>query len=152
MTQFEDFHNAMPAMRGHEGSWEGVYTHIDTQAKIIDKHKVCIRCEFPKDGPYAYIQHNHFIWEDGREYRVQLPGIYKNERLWWDTDTFRGSAWQTKDNLILLNLDRKDEPGTRFFEIIAMGETGQHRARTWQWFKEGKIFKRTLCDEWKVSS
>ena len=137
-------------MLDHEGIWEGTYTHVNKELDVLDKHNVRVTCEFPKDGKYVYIQHNHFIWEDGREYKANLPGTYKDGRLWWDTDSFHGSAWQTHDGLILLNLTRKDEPGASFFEIIAMGDGGQHRARTWHWFKDGQLFKRTLCDEWRV--
>jgi hypothetical protein len=28
---------------------------------LLDTHRVHILCEFPDAGPYAYIQHNHFI-------------------------------------------------------------------------------------------
>jgi len=150
MASIHDFHRDMPAMLKHEGMWEGIYTHINLEAEIIEKHKVRVRCEFPTSGEYAYIQHNHFSWDDGRELEVTLPAIYKEGRLWWDTDTFHGSAWQTKDDLILLNLERKDEPGANFFELIAMGDTGRHRSRTWHWFKDGQLYKRTLCDEQKI--
>ncbi len=56
------------------------------------------------------------------------------------------------DGLIPLNLERKDDPGARFFEIIVMSEDGLTRARTWHWFKGGRLIKRTLCDERHVSS
>lgn len=151
MSNFQSFKDAMPTMLRHEGDWEGRYTHIDVDANILDQHDVRIKCEFPKSGHFVYIQYNHFIWDDGREYKAELPGVYRDGRLWWDTNTFSGSAWETHDGLILLNLERKDDPGARFFEMIAMGETGEHRARTWHWFKDGKLFKRTLCDEWRVS-
>jgi len=151
MSVIENFRKSMPTMLQHEGNWEGVYTHVNDRASIIDQHKVQIRCEFPVTGPYVYVQYNHFIWEDGREYKAQLPGVYKDGRLWWDLEAFHGSAWETKDNIILLNLTRKDDPGTHFFEMITIGDTGKHRSRTWQWFKNGRLFKRTLCDEWRVS-
>ena len=151
MDTVNDFHDKMPTMRKHAGTWEGVYTHVNRNAEIIDRHVVKVRCEFPETGKYVYIQHNHFSWDDGREFKMQLPGIYKDERLWWDTPTFHGSAWQTKDDIILLNLTRKDDPGAMFFEMITLGSDGTNRSRTWQWFKDGKLFKRTLCDEWKVS-
>lgn len=137
-------------MHTHAGTWEGTYTHIDRNAQIIDIHKARIHCEFPRSGDYVYIQHNHFTWPDGREYKATLPGIYRDGNLWWDLPTFTGYAWETKDGLILLNLDRKDNPGVNFFEIIVMGDTGEHRSRTWHWFKNGHLFKRTLCEEWKV--
>jgi len=149
------FHAAMPAMRDHEGVWEGTYRHIGPDADIIDQHHVRIRCEFPTEGDYVYIQHNHFIWDDGREYKAVLPGVFRNGRLWWDTDSFHGSAWQTKDGFILLNLDRKDERNSCFYEMIMMGSNqtgvGAHRARTWHWFRDGQLYKRTLCDETKIS-
>ena len=151
MNVIEDFRNAMPSMLKHEGVWEGIYTHVNAKTEVIDKHKVSIRCEFPASGPYPYIQHNHFTWDDGREYRATLPGVFKDGRLWWDQETFHGSAWETRDGIILLNLTRKDEPGAHFFEMITMGDTGEHRSRTWQWFKDGRLFKRTLCDEWRIS-
>jgi len=151
MDTVERFHKEMPAMLDHEGVWAGTYTHIDREAKIIDQHKAHIHCEFPKTGPYVYVQHNHFTWTDGTERRAVLPSTFQDGRLWWDLETFKGSAWQTHDGLIMLNLDRKDEPGANFFEIIAMGATGKHRSRTWHWFRDGQLYKRTLCDEWKLS-
>jgi hypothetical protein len=34
--------------------------------------------------------------------------------------------------------------------MITIGETGDHRARTWHWFKHGRLYKRTLCDERRI--
>ncbi len=142
--------DAMPALLRHAGVWEGIYTHLDAAGAVIDRHRARVRCEFPAHGPYAYVQHNHFTWEDGREARVKLPGVLREGRLWWDVETFKGCAWQTDFGLILLNLERKDEPGARFYEIIALGDGADHRARTWQWFRNGKLYKRTLCDEKRI--
>ena len=142
---------AMPTMWRHKGTWQGIYRHVDAEGELIDHHRVSIRCEFPDDGPYAYIQHNHFQWDDGREHRAVLPGVLRDRRLWWNVDTFHGYSWETDDGILLLNLTRKDEPGANFFEMITLGSTGEHRARTWQWFREGKLYRRTLCDEYRVS-
>lgn len=141
----------MPGMLRHEGLWEGVYTHIDAGGALLDQHRAGVKCVFPKDGPYAYVQYNHFTWEDGRELRAELPGVLRDGKLWWDTDTFKGCAWETDFGLIMLNLERKDDPGANFYEIIALGDDGAHRARTWHWFKDGKLYKRTLCDEKRVA-
>jgi hypothetical protein len=53
--------------------------------------------------------------------------------------------------VILLRLLRKDEPDTEFFEMIVMGADGYSRARTWQWFKGGRLVRRTLCDEIRIT-
>ena len=140
----------MPAMLKHEGIWEGTYRHIDAENEMIDIHHARVVCEFPSEGPYGYIQRNLFTWGDGREYRSVLNGVLRDGKLCWDTETFDGSAWETDHDLILLNLNRKDEPGANFFEIICMGESGVDRARTWHWFRDGRLYKRTLCDETRI--
>lgn len=138
----------MPTMLSHEGVWQGVYRHVDVNGTLLDQHKARVECIFPDAGAYAYIQKNLFTWEDGREYRAELLGILRDGKLWWDNEKFSGCSWETDHGIILLNLDRKDEPGSRFYEMITLGDSGKHRARTWQWFnKEGKLYKRTLCDE-----
>jgi hypothetical protein len=142
-----DIRTVIPAMVKHEGTWEGTYRYIDENANQVDIHQSRVKCIFPEQGPYAYIQKNHFTWSDGREYSVDLLGTLKGDKVYWDTDTFQGYGWATDDGIILLNLERKDEPGARFYEMIVMDPGGVHRARTWHWFKNGQCYKRTLCDE-----
>ncbi|MEP3226213.1 MAG: hypothetical protein ABJO01_09565 [Parasphingorhabdus sp.] len=142
----------MPEMMKHEGQWVGTYLHVDPDNNLIDQHDAEISCIFPNSGPYGYVQKNLFQWPDGRKYRSTLNGVLRDGKLWWDNDQFSGCAWETEYGLVLLNLERKDDPGARFFEIICLGEDGNHRARTWQWFKNGKLFKRTLCNEQRVSA
>jgi hypothetical protein len=141
---------AMPSLAAHAGEWRGVYRHLDAEGVLLDLHAAHVRCVFPREGPYAYIQYNHFTWADGREHRAELPGVFRDGRLWWDVATFRGSSWEAGDGVLLLNLQRKDEPGAHFIEMIAMAPDGQSRARTWQWFRAGGLYKRTLCDEERV--
>jgi hypothetical protein len=144
------FRAAMPGMLQHEGMWEGVYRHLDADGALVDTHRTRIVCEFPPDGPWAYVQHNHFTWDDGREVRAELPAVYRDGRLWWDVPTFSGSAWETHGGVLMLHLDRKDEPGAFFVEMITLAPGGARRARTWHWFREGALYRRTLCDEVRV--
>lgn len=137
-------------MMKHEGTWTGVYRHVDTDNKLVDQHQARVECIFPSKGPYAYIQKNLFRWDDGREYSSTLNGVLRDGKLWWDNENFDGCAWETDFGLILLNLNRKDDPGANFYEIICLGDDGHHRARTWHWFKDGRLFKRTLCDEHRL--
>ena len=50
----------------------------------------------------------------------------------------------------MLTLDRKDEPGVSFTEMIMFAPNRDYRARTWHWFRGGRLLKRTLCDEGRV--
>lgn len=141
----------MPALFAHEGIWDGTYRHVDVDGTLIDQHRMRTRCEFPASGEYAYVQHNHLIWPDGREQRLSFGGVFRDGKLWWDTDRFHGAGWETLDHVLMLTLHRKDEPGVRFTEMIQISDDGESRARTWQWFRDGTPFKRTLCDERRVS-
>jgi hypothetical protein len=141
---------AMPAMFLHEGHWDGIYRHVDADGALIDRHRTTTWCELPDAGPWSYVQHNELIWDDGRSATYEFGGRLEGDRLIWDTDRFSGYGWQSHEDTILLKLDRKDAPGSNYVEMIAIAPDGQSRARTWQWFQDGKPWKRTLCDEWRV--
>jgi hypothetical protein len=148
-----DFVAAMPNMVAHEGEWEGVYRHIDcATGEVLDQHRMWTWCEFPDDGPFAYVQHNRLSWDDGRTATYEFGGVFDGEKLVWETDRFSGYGWETHEGTLMLRLDRLDVPGAYYIEMINIAPDGESRARTWQWFKDGKPWKRTLCDEWRVGS
>lgn len=136
----------MPTMLSHEGHWEGMYRHEDHVGNSLDQHRTLTHCEFPDHGEFAYVQHNDLIWSDGREQHVEFGGVYREGRLYWETERFSGYGWESC-GLILLRLDRKDAPGERYTEMIELADDGQSRARIWQWFRDGTPYRRTLCDE-----
>ena len=146
----KNFHSAMPSMRLHEGVWEGEYIHVDAAGEVLDRHTTRVSCEFPETGDFAYIQRNHFSWEDGRTHEAVLEATYRDGRLWWDTPTFHGYAWEHA-GVVFLELERRDAPGTTMREAILMGdrpgERSEHRSRTWHWFRDGRLFRRTLVEE-----
>lgn len=142
-------HDHMPHMLAHEGHWDGTYRHQGDNGDVIDEHRTLTHCEFPDDGRFAYIQHNDLIWPDGREAHFKFGGVYRGGRLYWETDRFAGFGWES-EGLILLRLDRKDAPDERYTEMIEIAEDGKSRARTWQWFRRGVPYRRTLCDEKRV--
>ena len=140
----------MPAMLWHEGVWSGVYRHIAEDNTLLDEHRSLVSCVFPDDGDIAYTQHSDFTWADGTTRQQTFNGYMKNDRLWFDTETFAGWAWETGNGIIMLSLDRKDYPGQRFVETILSSTNRERRVRTWHWFEDGICFKRTLCAEQRV--
>jgi len=141
---------SLPEMLKHEGVWAGTYTHLDIGGNVIDTYKSRIECIFPEEGEAVYIQKNSYTWDDGRVVNTTFDGILLDDKIYWDTETFQGYGWES-GNCVLLTLDRKDDPGASFTEIIIIGEDNNHRVRTWHWFKHGKCFQRTLCNEIRVS-
>jgi hypothetical protein len=142
---------AMPAMLLHEGWWDGWYRHVDSDGALIDAHQVKTHCEFPDSGPWHYVQHNWLSWEDGRSAVYEFGGRLDGDRLVWATDRFSGYGWQTHEDTLMLRLDRRDVPGACYIEMISIAPDGQSRARTWQWFRDGAPWKRTLCDERRIA-
>ena len=109
------------------------------------------RCEFPETGPYDYVQHNRLSWADGRTLERTLCSTFRDDVLHCDTDRVHGYVWETPEGAVMMRLDYKLEPGLWFIEMISLSEDGRSRARTWQWFQDGKPIKRTLCDEWRIA-
>lgn len=138
-----------PAHRAHLGVWEGTYRHIDMYAKQEELVRSHVVCEFPATDVF-YRQTIRLEHADGSITKAGFDGYDRGDHLWFDTPSFVGKSWETQDGVVLLNLERKDEPGAHFVEVIVMGETGKHRARTWHWFKDGQLYRRTLCDETRV--
>lgn len=122
---------------------------MDLDGAIVDEHESRVECLFPDEGPYHYVQRNRFEWSDGRIREVEFGGVLRDARMYWDTDTFRGYGWATVDDVVLLTLERKDIANASFTEIIVLGADGTNRARTWHWFKDGRLYQRTLCDEYR---
>ena len=152
MNNRKQMEQKLPAMLAHEGIWVGTYRFVDIRGRQIDEYRSRIECVFPDDGPWCYVQKNHYEWADGRTFDTEFGGDLDGDRIFWDTDRFRGYGWVTHDDIVMLTLERKDNPGESFSEMIQLGEDGLQRARTWQWFRNGQPFQRTLCDEFKVTS
>jgi len=144
-------HSLMPDLLRHQGVWEGTYRHVDISGNLLDKYRSRIECIFPEEGQEVYIQKNTYTWPDGRTIETSFGSIIKFDKLFWDTPTFAGYGWIVKPDTFVLDLDRKDDIGARFCEMIVIGRYDNSRSRTWHWFRDGKCFKRTLCDEIKVA-
>lgn len=142
--------DALPSLSAHAGEWDGVYAHLARDGSLIDRHRTWTRCEFPDSGPFAYVQHNRMTWDDGRVVERSFGGVFRDGLIWWDTDRFHGYGWETREGVLMLRLDRKDEPGVHFVESIQLAADGRTRARTWQWFEQGSPTRRTLCDERRI--
>ncbi len=151
MGQRVTLNDILPAMLRHEGTWEGIYTTVDTSGAVTDSHRSRVICEFPDDGPFVYVQKNRFDWENGQSFETEFGGVLEGDRIRWDNDRFTGYGWVTRDDLVLLTLDRNDRPGEHFTEIIVLSPDGRSRGRTWHWFRDGELYQRTLCDERRVS-
>lgn len=146
----DDIRTGMPLLSRHEGEWEGVYIHVDTNNVEIDRHKSHLSCKFESEGAFPYYQINTYVWDDGRKEELHFPATYRDKQIFWDTDRIVGRAWEIDDKTVVLTWTRKGEPGTYLYEMIQLSEDGNDRGRTWHWFENDKLVKRTCITEKRV--
>ena len=146
-----DIRTAMPVLARHEGQWEGTYIHIDASGVEIDRHHAALQCSFPDDGSHDYYQINTYSWDDGRREEIHFPAQYRDGKIWWDTERIDGSAWEIDARTVMLTWTRKDSPGQYLYEMIQISDDGNNRGRTWHWFENDKLVRRTCIKERRVS-
>ncbi len=137
----------MPVLARHEGEWVGTYILIDLEGNILDKHNSHLICQFPEDARYPYYQINKYTWSDGKHEEHQFPAAYRDKKIWFDLERMQGNAWEADESTIILTFSYKAMPGTYLYEMIQISPCNNHRARTWHWFKDDQIFRRTLIQE-----
>jgi hypothetical protein len=138
--------------RMHEGKWHGTYRHLNTDGAVVDLHEAIVICEVPSEGPYAYIQSSQFIWV-GHEQQFTFNGALSKNRLIFESERISGFAWVSHHDpeAMFLRFTRKDLPDIVITEMINKYGTSNARMRTWQWFKNGLPFRRTLVDEKRIT-
>ncbi|MDD9802543.1 MAG: DUF3598 domain-containing protein [Deltaproteobacteria bacterium] len=145
-----DLRKEMPVLARHEGVWEGRYLLVDLEGKPLDSHASHLECSFPDSGEFPYMQVNTYTWDDGRREEIHFPAHYRDQRIWWDNDRIRGSAWELDSRSIVLTWTRKDLPGSYLYEMIQISDDNRRRARTWHWFVDDALLQRTLIREQRV--
>jgi hypothetical protein len=144
-----------PHFARHEGVWRGVYRYFDADARQIDEHRSVLVCRFPAKGGFGYFQTNYYTWADGRTETRHFPADIRDSRLIWRGDLIEGWAAEVSLDAFgrtsMLHWTRRHEPGIYVYEMIHLSDCAQYRSRVWQWFHDGRLIKRTLIDEQKVS-
>lgn len=144
-----DIRKEMPLLARHEGVWEGTYIHVDKDNNEIDRHKSRLQCLFPSADRYHQI--NTYTWDDGRTEEIEFPSTYRDGKIWWDNERIVGNCWEADEQTIMLRWQRPNMPGAYLYEMIQISADGNNRARTWHWFENDELFKRTCIKEKRVA-
>jgi hypothetical protein len=140
----------MPVLVRHEGEWVGRYIYVDAAGQIVDQHASHLTCSFPADGSGDYFQINRYTWDDGRTEEHRFPATFKDGKIWFDSERILGHAWEVDDKTVILTWHYKTDPGNYLYEMIQLSPCGNHRARTWHWFDNGELVRRTLIKETRL--
>jgi hypothetical protein len=137
--------------RMHAGKWFGTYRHLNTDGAVVDLHEANVTCEIPATGPFAYTQTSRLIWI-GHEEQFTFNGTLRENKLLFESERISGFAWVSSHDpeAMFLKFIRKDLPDVVITEMINKYGISDSRMRTWQWFKNGLPFRRTLIDEQRI--
>lgn len=138
----------MPIISSNEGVWEGWYRYFDIDGNKIDEHRSRLLCRFPDEENYH--QTNYYFWENGETEVKDFPTHIEGKRLVFYTHIDGWAAevdLDTYNRTTMLNWTRHNEPDLYLYEMIQVSDCRKYRSRVWQWFKGGRLIKRTLIDE-----
>ena len=152
-----DIARRFPLLADQAGVWDGEYVHVNAAHEIIDRHRsrlVC-RLEDGRDGEAQLSQTNIYTWGDNqREIRYFVATLRGNQLRVSNEliDGWIGTVDHDATNrMILVGWTRPSEPGFRYYEMITVAEDGNAKNRTWHWYREGRLFQRTIINEERVS-
>ncbi len=148
---------SMPLITDTAGVWEGEYVHIDENHQEFDRHqaRLLIRIDDESDTEARLRQTNIYTWSNNEHEIRYFEGNYRDDRIWFNNALIDG--WTRTIDMdptgrtMMVAWTRPAEPGFRYYEIIIFSEDGQSRNRTWHWYRNDRLFQRTLINEHKVS-
>jgi hypothetical protein len=132
----------------HTGIWEGTYTRIAADGKVLWSHKS--RLFLRLDGN-DWRQSNLYTFPDGKVefHNFGLSHFTEEGTMTFDNSRIYGKSWESEDSIILW-WEYKEEPGSKLYEIINLLEP-DHRMRVWQHSRNGAFEGLTMIEEWKIA-
>ncbi len=145
----------LPLLARHEGVWAGTYRFITPQMKLLDQYDFRIQVSVPNDaqGGITYRQDSFYTWPDGRTQDLSFEAFYRDENgqaVAVFDQRIAGKIWELDTRTIYLTFRFADQPDVDVCEMIQLAENNRDRARTWHWFRQGRLFQLTLVEEARV--
>ena len=108
--------------------------------------------KFPDDGKcgLTYRQESFHTWADDRKRELAFEGPYAGDTVVF-SGRIAGSIRELDTRTLYTHFRFDDQPGVDVCEAIQLAANNTDRARTWHWFKNGKLFQLTLVDEMWVA-
>ncbi len=142
----------MPVLARVAGCWTGSYTEVDMAGVVIDQYRFDLEISFPEVSGAAYRQKTRYTWNDGRVVNLVFDAGFEitaegRPRICWDHPLMAGELFEVDDRTLQLRFAYKGDDKIAVQEAMFLSEDGQHRMRTWHWYKDGAPYRKTLVDE-----
>ncbi len=147
---------SMPHIAQQQGVWRGVFRRYDADGRLTAEFpsEITMRV-MPKDGRLMYHQTNRYLPAGEPEEVLESYGEVRDGRVYFGNA--RLDAWKMdvpddpSGRSAVILMQYKDGSGLYVHEIVSVSADGRHRARATQYLKDGRIVRRTLIDEDKVT-
>ncbi len=135
----------------HTGVWEGIYTRIDSDGKLMDKWKSRLTIRMLPGRRYHQV--NEYEWEDGFTECLDFGICNFNEQgeLIFENPRLTGKAVEVGRSVVLI-WEYKHRPGSVLFEQIDLIGNEDHRIRVWKWADNDTFNGITMIEERKVKT
>lgn len=138
------------------GVWKGTFRRYDAEGKLTAEFPSEIIARLKPDGNLVrYHQTNKYQLPDGKLQVIESIGEVRDGRIWFQNERVDGwsmeVAQDTSRRMTILMMNFKDGSGSYVHEVISLSDDGQKRSRATQFLKDGKVIRRTLIDEEKVT-
>jgi hypothetical protein len=147
----------MPIVAAQQGIWAGEYLHLDADNREIDRHWSRLICRLfdGADGVARLTQTNIYDWADGSREIRYFDGLLEGDRINISNENITGwvspLAQDETARTIMVGWVRAGEPDFRYYEMITVAEDGNAKNRVWHWYRQGRLFQRTIINEVRVS-
>ncbi len=147
----------MPLVADHAGVWDGEYVHLNANHEIIDRHQSRLVCRLQEDDSATakMAQTNIYTWADGSQEIRYFEALFQGDRLWVDNELIKGwigaDALDLTKRTVMVGWVSKLDAGLSFYEFITMAQDGMAKNRAWHWYRDGKLYQRTLINEVRTS-
>ena len=147
---------AMQSIARLIGVWKGTFRRYDAEGKLTAEFPSEIIARFKREGNSArYHQTNRYQLPDSKLQVIESIGEVRDGRIWFANERVDGwsmeVAQDTSRRMTVLMMNFKDGSGSYVHEVISLSDDGKKRSRATQFLKDGKIIRRTLIDEEKVT-
>jgi hypothetical protein len=145
-----------PHIARQAGVWRGTFRRYDADGRLAEEFPAEITMRvIPGDGRLLYHQTNVYRPPGKPPETLENFGEVRDGKIHFGND--RLDAWKmdvpgdSSGRSAVLLMDYKDGSGMYMHQIVSLSDDGRFRSRTAQYLVKGRIVRRTLIDEEKLT-
>lgn len=139
------------------GVYTGTFRRYDADGQLLEQFPAEVVVRLQRiNGLLVYHQTNLYRPAAGPVQRLDSHGEIRDGKLWFSNERLHGWTMPIQapagDRAAVLMMEFTDGSGLTVHELVVISGDGQQRSRVAQYFQNGRIVRRTVIDETKLSA